>query len=48
MGRRISERIDNLQLLNDRTGPAVRDDERQRIFMFRTNMDEMNVEAVNS
>src|SRR4051794_18114494 len=30
----ICERTDNLQLLDDRAGPAVRDDQRQRIFMF--------------
>ena len=43
----ISQWIDDLQLLDDRAGPAVRDDERQRIFMFRTNMNEMNVEPVD-
>src|SRR5215204_5742139 len=39
----IGERTDDLQLLDDRAGPAVRDDERQRVFVFRTNVDEMNV-----
>src|SRR5258705_10116261 len=35
MGRWIRERIDDLQLLDDRAGPAMRDDERQRILMLR-------------
>ena len=43
MCRGINERIDNLQLLDNRPGPSVRDHERQRIFMFRTNVNEMNV-----
>ena len=36
-----------LQLLDDRAGPPVRDDERQRIFMFRANVNEMNVEPID-
>src|SRR5215218_10914654 len=47
MGRRIGQWIDDLQLLDDRAGPPVQDDERQRILMLRTNVDEMNVEAVD-
>ena len=47
MCRGIGQRIDDLQLLDDRAGPAVRDDERQRIFMFRTNVNEMNVEPID-
>ena len=47
MRRWIGQRIDDLQLLDDRAGPPVRDDERQRILMFRTNVDEMNVEPVD-
>ena len=43
MGRGIGERIDDLQLLNDRAGSTVRDDERQRIFMLRTHVNEMDV-----
>ena len=35
MRRGIRERPDNLQLLDDRTGPSVGDDQRQRIVMFR-------------
>src|SRR5947207_11323114 len=47
MCRWICQRIDDLQLFDDRTRPAVSDDERQRIWMFRTNVDEMNVHAIN-
>ena len=45
--RRVGQRIDDLHLLDDRAGPAVRDDERQRIVMFRTHMDEMDVESID-
>src|SRR5438105_15893353 len=45
MCRGIGQWIDDLQLLDDRAGPAVRDDERQRMFMLRTNVNEMNVET---
>src|SRR5258708_11972055 len=47
MCRGICQRIDDLQLLDDRPGPSMRDDERQRVFMFRTNVNEMNVESVD-
>jgi hypothetical protein len=47
MRRGIGQWIDDLQLLDDRAGPPVVDDERQRIFMFRTNMNKMNVEPVD-
>ena len=40
-------RIDDLQLLDDRAGPAVIDDERQRVFVLRTNVDEVDVEPVD-
>ena len=29
----IGQRLDDLQLLDDRAGPAVRDDERQRVLV---------------
>jgi hypothetical protein len=32
---RIGERADDLQLLNDRPGPPLRDDDRQSIRIFR-------------
>ena len=47
MRRGIGQRIDDLQLLDDRAGPSVRDDERQRIFVFRTNVNEMNVQPID-
>ena len=43
----IGERLDDLQLLDDRAGPPVRDDEWQRRVVVRANMDEMNVEPVD-
>jgi hypothetical protein len=43
IGRGIGQGLDDLQLLDDRAGPPVRDDERQRIFMSRTNVNEVNV-----
>jgi hypothetical protein len=39
----IDERVDNLQLLDDRAGPSMRDDDRQGILMLRANVDKMNV-----
>ena len=45
--RGIGQWIDDLQLLDDRAGPSVIDDERQRVFMLRTNVDEVNVEPVD-
>ena len=41
MGRGIGERINDLQLFDDRAWPPVRDDQRQGIFVFRTNVNEM-------
>ena len=45
--RGIGQGIDNLQLLDDRAGPPVRNDKRQHIFMFRPRMNEMNVEPID-
>ena len=45
--RGIGQRIDDLQLLDDRAGPTVRDDQRQGIWEFRPNVDELNVEPVD-
>jgi hypothetical protein len=39
---RIGQRIDDLQLLDDRARPPVRDDERERIVMLGTNVNEMD------
>src|SRR6266446_1273492 len=47
MGGWICQRLDDLHLLDDRAGPAMGDDHRQRIFMLRTNVNEMNVETVD-
>ena len=47
MCRRIGQRIDNLHLFDDRARPSMRDNQRQRIFMFRTNVNEMNVQPVD-
>jgi hypothetical protein len=42
----IGERLDDLQLLDDRAGPAMRDDQWQRVLLRRPDLDEMDVEAV--
>ena len=43
----IGQRLDDFQLFGDRARPSVRDDERQRIFMFRTDVNEVNVEPID-
>src|SRR5215467_9753691 len=43
----IGQGLDNLELLDDRAGPTVRDDERQRMFMFRTHVNEMHVQPID-
>src|SRR5215472_10626428 len=45
--RGVGQRTDDLQLLDNRAGPAVRDDERQRFLMLRTNVNEVNVESID-
>src|SRR5262245_11331849 len=47
MGCWMGQRFDDLQLLDDRAWPPVRDDERQRILALGTHMDEVDVEAVD-
>jgi hypothetical protein len=47
ISRRIGEWANELQLLDDRAGPSVRDDDRQCIWMFRTNVNEMNVYSID-
>jgi hypothetical protein len=47
MSRGIGEWIDDFQLFDDRAEPAVRDDDRQRILMLRTNVNEMNVQPID-
>src|SRR3712207_7634479 len=40
----IDEGIDDLQLLDDRSGPPVVDEERQRVVVLRPNVDEVDVD----
>ncbi len=47
MCRGIGQRLDDLHLLDDRAGPSVRDDERQRVLVLRTHVNEMNVQPVD-
>jgi aminoglycoside phosphotransferase (APT) family kinase protein len=44
--RRIGERADDLQLLDDRARPSVTDDDRQRVLVLRANVDEVDVEPL--
>ena len=43
----IRQRLDDLELLDDRARPAVRDDDRQRAVVLRAHVDEVNVEPVD-
>jgi hypothetical protein len=45
--RRVGERADDVQHLDDRARPAVRDDERQRVLVRRLDVDEVDVKAVD-
>ena len=45
--RRVGERIDDLQLLDGRTRPTVRDDERQRVLVLGAHVDEVDVDPVD-
>ena len=47
MRRRVRERADDLEQLDDRARPAVRDDQRQRVLVRRLHMDEVDTEAVD-
>ena len=47
MRRGIGERLDDLQLLDDRARPPVGDDQRQRVLVLGAQMDEVNVDAVD-
>src|SRR4029079_10176100 len=44
--RGIDQRIDDLELFDDRARPSVSDDDRQRVLVFRAHVNEMNVEAI--
>ena len=43
----VGQWLDDLQLFYDRAGPPVRDDQRQRIFVPRTSVYEMNVQPID-
>src|SRR6516164_5738292 len=45
--RRIDQRLNHLLKFDDRAGPAMGDDERQRRRIFRAYMDEVDVEPVD-
>src|SRR6266480_2194847 len=47
MRRGIGQRIDDLQLLDDRARPSMSDDNRQRSLFFRTDVNEMDVQPVD-
>ena len=43
----IGERVDDLELLDHRAGPAMRDDHGERVLVLRLHVDEVDVEAVD-
>src|SRR5215207_10217865 len=43
----LGERIDDLELLDRRARPAVRDDERERVLTLGANVNEVDVDAVD-
>ena len=43
----VGQRLNDLQLLDHRTGPTVRDDERQGIRVTRSYANEVNVDPVD-
>ena len=45
--RGLGERIDDLQLLDRRARPPVRDDQRQRVLVLGANVDEVDVDPVD-
>ena len=47
VGGRIRQRLDDLELLDRRSRPAVGDDERQRVLVRRANVDEVDLDAVD-
>jgi hypothetical protein len=47
MGGGVSEWANDLELLDDRTRPAVGYDERKRLFVLRTNVDEVDVQPID-
>jgi hypothetical protein len=47
MRGRVGEQIDDLQLLDERAGPSVADDEWQRVLVLGANVDEVDVQPVD-
>src|SRR5262249_10248268 len=47
VGHGIGERPDDLVKLDEGAGPAVRDDQRQCVLLFRPHMDKVEVDPVN-
>ena len=47
VGGGVSERIDDREQLDDRSGPTVGHDERQRVRVTRRDVDEVDVEIVD-
>ena len=47
MGGGVGERVDDRQQLDDRAGPPVRDDDRQRVLVLRADVDEVDVQPVD-
>ena len=47
VGGGVGERVDDRQQLDDRAGPPVGDDDRQRVLVFRADVDEVDVQPVD-
>ena len=47
MGRGIGQRTDDLQLLDDRARPSMRDDQRQGFRMGRADVNEVDIQPIN-
>src|SRR5882724_790482 len=47
MRRRICQRLNDLEEFDHRTGPAVSNNDRQRVRMTRTDVQEMDIDAVD-
>ena len=45
--RRVGERADGLEQLDDRAGPPVRHDQRQSVLVRRAHVDEVDVHAID-
>jgi hypothetical protein len=45
--RWVGERVDDLQLFDDRARPAVVDEERQRVVVLRADVNEVDVQPID-